>query len=248
MILLVDAGNTRIKWRVIETGPGAGPVAEGVVAHEEIGSLHGVFRLHPRLRRLVGCNVAGPEVAGRIAELAAAAGLVPEWLTPTARCCGVRNLYDDPAHLGADRWAALIGARRVHAGAALVVTAGTATTMDLLAADGAFLGGLILPGVDLMQRALAMRTAQLPLASGRFSPTPRNTADAIHTGCLQAQAGAVERMFRQLAGQPGALCLLGGGAADSFAELLEIPVQRIDNLVLVGLAAVARTDVGTPDD
>ena len=115
MILLVDAGNTRIKWRVIETGPGAGPVAEGVVAHEEIGSLHGVFRAHPRLRRLVGCNVAGPEVAGRIAELAAAAGLAPEWLTPTARCGGVRNLYDDPAQLGADRWAALIGARRVHA-------------------------------------------------------------------------------------------------------------------------------------
>ena len=248
MILLVDAGNTRVKWRVIETGAGAGRVAEGVAVHEEMASLSGVFRAHPGLRRLVGCNVAGPEVAGQINELAAAAGLAPEWLTPTARFCGVRNLYDDPAQLGADRWAALIGARRVHPGGALVVSAGTATTVDLLAADGAFLGGLILPGVDLMQRALATRTAQLPLASGRFSPTPRNTADAIHSGCLQAQAGAVERMFRLLAGQADALCLLGGGAADSFAELLEIPMRRIDNLVLVGLAAVARADESTPDD
>jgi type III pantothenate kinase len=248
VILLVDAGNTRIKWRVIETAAGAGQVAEGVVVHEEIASLRGVFDAHPGLRRLVGCNVAGAEVAGHIANLAADAGLAPEWLMPRAQCCGVRNLYDDPAQLGADRWAALIGARCIHPGAALVVTAGTATTVDLLAADGAFLGGLILPGVDLMRRALATRTAQLPLASGSFSPTPRNTADAIHSGCLQAQAGAVERMYRLLADQPGALCLLGGGAADSFAGLLEIPTRRIDNLVLVGLAAVARADGGTLDD
>ena len=63
--------------------------------------------------------------------------------------------------------------------------------------------------------------------------------DAIRSGCLQAQTGAVERMFRQIAAQPDALCLLGGGAADSFADLLEIPLRRIDNLVLTGLGTVA---------
>ncbi len=240
MILLIDAGNTRIKWRLVAPNGEAGWIAEGVLVHEEIASLRRVFRTHPGIERVFGCNVAGPQVAGHVANLAAAAGLSPQWLQPGEQCCDVRNLYDNPAQLGADRWAALIGARTVHAGAALVVTAGTATTVDLLSAAGEFRGGLILPGVDLMLRALASRTAQLPLASGRFSPTPRNTADAIHSGCLQAQAGAVERMFRQIAGEPDAICLLGGGAADSFADLLELPLRRIDNLVLVGLATVAR--------
>jgi len=77
------------------------------------------------------------------------------------------------------------------------------------------------------------------LASGRFALQPRCTIDAIRSGCLQAQAGAVERMFQQIAAQPDALCLLSGGAADSFAELLHIPLRRIDNLVLHGLATVA---------
>ncbi len=79
----------------------------------------------------------------------------------------------------------------------------------------------------------------MPLADGRFALQPRCTVDAIHSGCLQAQAGAVERMFRQIADQPQALCLLGGGAADSFAGLLDIPLRRVDNLVLTGLGAVA---------
>ncbi len=111
----------------------------------------------------------------------------------------MRNLYENPERLGADRWAALIGARALHPHACVVVTAGTATTVDLLSAAGDFLGGLILPGVELMQQALARGTAQLPLADGRFALQPRRTVDAIRSGCLQAQAGAVERMFRQIA-------------------------------------------------
>ena len=133
----------------------------------------------------------------------------------------------------------IIGARAVHAYASVVVMAGTATTVDLLSASGDFLGGLILPGVELMQQSLARGTAQLPSASGKFRLQPRCTLDAIRSGCLQAQAGAVERMFRQIATQPDALCLLSGGAADGFAELLDIPLQRIDNLVLHGLAVFA---------
>ena len=90
-----------------------------------------------------------------------------------------------------------------------------------------------------MLESLARGTARLPLADGHFSLQPRCTVDAIRSGCLQAQAGAVERMFRQIAGEARATCLLGGGAADSFAGLLEIPVCRVDNLVLTGLGAIA---------
>ncbi|MFP5401123.1 MAG: type III pantothenate kinase [Gammaproteobacteria bacterium] len=237
MILLVDAGNTRIKWRVAAAAAPLVPVTEGALGHDEVDTLAAVRARLPQLQRAFGCNVAGADIAARIAT--ACTGLHLQWLTPTTGCAGVRNLYERPSQLGADRWAALIGARALHPHACLVVTAGTATTVDLLSAAGEFLGGLILPGVSLMQHALARGTAQLPLADGRFALQPRCTVDAIHSGCLQAQAGAVERMFRQIADQPQALCLLGGGAADSFAGLLDIPLRRVDNLVLTGLGAVA---------
>ncbi len=237
MILLIDAGNTRIKWRVVEAAAPLVAVDEGALAHETVDALATVRTRHPELRRVFACNVAGAAIGARLSR--ACEGLPLTWLTSSASCTGVRNLYRDPAQLGADRWAALIGARVLHPCASLVVMAGTATTVDLLTGEGEFLGGLILPGVALMQQALARRTAQLPLADGRFALQPRCTVDAIRSGCLQAQAGAIERMFRQIAREPDALCLLGGGAADSFAELLEIPLQRVDNLVLTGLGAVA---------
>jgi len=105
----------------------------------------------------------------------------------------------------------------------------------VLDAEGNFQGGLILPGVALMCQALAANTARLPLADGRFAGLPRNTMDAIVSGCLHAQAGAVERMFEQVAAHPGATCLVSGGAAGQFFELLRVPRQRVDNLVLEGL-------------
>ena len=154
--------------------------------------------------------------------------------------CGVRNLYDNPAQLGADRWAALIGARTLHAGACLVVCAGTATTVDVLDDEGNFQGGLILPGVALMVRALAGNTAQLPLAEGKFAGLPRNTADAIVSGCLHAQAGAIERMFEQVVAYAEATCLVGGGAAAQLCDLLRIPTRQVDTLVLEGLARIGR--------
>jgi type III pantothenate kinase len=117
--------------------------------------------------------------------------------------------------------------------------AGTATTIDVLTADGCFRGGLILPGFDMMRRSLAAGTAGLPLAEGRYAAEPRCTADAIHSGCAHAQAGAVERMFRAVAGEADAVCLLGGGAADQLEPLLEIPVQRVGHLVLEGVARIA---------
>src|SRR5437899_12704171 len=95
-------------------------------------------------------------------------------------------------------------------GPCFVVTAGTATTVDVLRGDGSFVGGVILPGLELMKRSLARNTAGLSLARGRFSAEPRNTADAIETGCLLAQAGAIERAFATM--EHGAACVLAGGA------------------------------------
>jgi type III pantothenate kinase len=106
----------------------------------------------------------------------------------------VTNGYADPGQLGADRWAALIGARQIHRGTVLVVNSGTATTVDVLSSSGFFRGGVILPGIELMKEALAARTAGLPFTRGEFAEQPR-TADAVESGNLLAQVGVVERMY-----------------------------------------------------
>jgi type III pantothenate kinase len=127
----------------------------------------------------------------------------------------------------------------LHGGDCLVVMCGTATTVDLLSAEGRFAGGLILPGLDLMRASLASGTADLPAAAGAFAEQPRNTFDAIASGAIQATAGAIERMFHQLDPARDPLCLISGGAAASVSPRLTIPHRVVGNLVLEGLARCA---------
>jgi len=232
MILCLDAGNTRLKWAVRD---GLAWRAQGACVHADCVGL--AAALPEGIERIIACNVAGAGVAQRIEALAATLGVPLEWFASTAACCGVTNGYDNPAQLGADRWAALVGARGLHPGDALVVMAGTATTIDVLAADGTFRGGLILPGLALMQKSLARNTAGLPEARGSYRDTPTNTDDAIVSGALHATLGAVGRMCHPASAD---FCvILSGGAADLLAPHLELPLRRIDNLVLEGLACVA---------
>ena len=235
MILLLDVGNSRLKWGLFDHGR---RVAQGAFAHEEARDFGRVLPPPGQLRGAFGVNVAGEPVMARLADDLAPWSLNVEWLQPLAQACGVTTRYD-LARLGADRWAAVLGAWHVHPAAALVVTAGTATTIDVLQGDGTFAGGLIVPGLALMKRALAGNTAQLPFAEGVHADVPTRTVDAIHMGCLHAQAGAIERMFRHIAGAPGAVCLINGGAAPMIAPLLSIPCRLVDNLVLDGVAVAA---------
>lgn len=232
MNLAIDCGNTRLKWGVHD---GARWLAQGLLDYADLAGLADLLRAQPRAQRAIVCNVAGVQIGEAVRAALAALDLPVLEAKSQSLQHGVRNLYDVPEQLGADRWSALVGARALHAGACLVVCAGTATTVDVLDAEGNFQGGLILPGVALMCQALAANTARLPLADGRFAGLPRNTMDAIVSGCLHAQAGAVERMFEQVAAHPGATCLVSGGAAGQFFELLRVPRQRVDNLVLEGL-------------
>ena len=232
MNLAIDCGNTRLKWGVHD---GTRWLAQGLLDYADLAGLADLLRAQPRAQRAIVCNVAGVQIGEAVRAALAALDLPVLEAKSQSLQHGVRNLYDVPEQLGADRWSALVGARALHAGACLVVCAGTATTVDVLDAEGNFQGGLILPGVALMCQALAANTARLPLADGRFAGLPRNTMDAIVSGCLHAQAGAVERMFEQVAAHPGATCLVSGGAAGQFFELLRVPRQRVDNLVLEGL-------------
>jgi len=238
MILAVDCGNSRLKWGLHENG---GWRQTGTMPVSELARLENTWERFAPADQVIVANVAGRSVRKKLETLFARRSMVPTWVKAKRRECGVTNGYGRPDQLGADRWAALIGAWSILRGPCLVVTAGTATTVDILRGDGKFVGGAILPGLDLMKRSLARNTAGLPLARGRFSAEPRNTADAIETGCLLAQAGAIERAFATV--EQGAACVLAGGAARQIVRHLGVPVRLVDNLVLEGLVRIAEDAV-----
>ncbi len=238
MILAVDCGNSRLKWGLHDNGSWR---RTGTVPVSGLARLEKSWKRLAPADKVVVANVAGPSARKRLETIFARRSMVPAWVKAKRHECGVTNGYGQAGQLGPDRWAALIGAWAILRGPCLVVTAGTATTVDFLRGDGRFVGGAILPGLEIMKRSLARDTAGLRLARGRFSAEPRNTADAIETGCLLAQAGAIERAFATM--EHGAACVLAGGAARRIARHLSIPVRLVDNLVLEGLVRIAEDAV-----
>ncbi len=240
MMLLLDIGNSRIKWALVEEGR---QLQLGALDHSALASLQQVFARISVPSRILVSNVAGEEVAERVRELCAAWARPVEFVQAKPEQCGVRNGYAHPQRLGSDRWVALIAAWHDVHDACLVVNCGTATTVDALSARGEFLGGLILPGVDMMQGSLAAGTAQLEAREGALKDFPLDTADAIHSGAVRATLGAIESQFLLLrAKEASACCVLSGGAALKVMPHLSIAFDHVDNLVLRGLQIIGESE------
>ena len=238
MILCVDSGNSRIKWGLHADGAWR---ETGAIDHADVAQLAALPQRLPMPACVMLANVAGEDAGKAIRQALAPWLTVFQEIESAANAGGVTNLYENPARLGVDRWCALIGARAITTSPCVVVMAGTATTVDTLDGDGRFLGGLILPGLDLMRRSLARDTAALPLAAGQYSPHPRCTDDAIISGCIEAQAGAIERACARLGDE--VVCLLSGGAAGFVGEHLNVPHRPVANLVLEGLLRLAEVEL-----
>jgi len=237
-ILAIDAGNTRIKWGWFD---GEHWASQSWVASAKAGQLGAALAVVPPPDKIVISNVAGGAVRESISAALAPFPAKPCWIKSEARQCGVTSSYDDPAQLGSDRWAALIGAWHLFHGPCVVVNAGTTLTVDALSHEGVFVGGFIVPGADLMRESLSRNTAQLGLQEGHFTYFPDCTADAIMSGIVNALTGAVERMLRYMeeSGQAAPIVVLSGGAAPLLAPRLNSRVEVVDNLVLEGLLRIA---------
>lgn len=244
MILVLDCGNSRLKWAL--AGP-HGWVTQGNIPNQEIGTLAlRDWQNLPRPTRVVGVNVAGEATRVRVEAQLVRWRVVPEWLIATEEAGGVYNRYARPSQLGADRWASLVAARRrladeLFPSSCVVVNAGTAVTVDALDSEGVFRGGIILPGLNMMLHALADNTAALRVPPGHYHDFPINTADALASGAMHAVCGAVEQMRHRLGtGGPLPRAFLSGGAAADIAPHLTAPVEVVDNLVLEGVLALAQ--------
>jgi len=246
-VLLVDVGNSRVKWARCERGVLGGQRAAthaGWTADDWQAALFA----GQAVERVVAASVAGGTSLAALDEAArAATGRGIERVTTQREAAGVVNGYAEPGSLGVDRWLAMIGAWRRVRGACVVADIGTAATVDVVAADGRHCGGYIVPGPRLMVASLLQGTSDL---AGLHSSSPAgeapafadNTRDAIERGCRVALAAWVGRCVgdagRLLAAEPR--LLLTGGAARELLPLLEVPGEEVPDLVLRGLAAVAR--------
>jgi type III pantothenate kinase len=270
-LLLIDAGNSRVKWALADAqgvvqrsgvfaheaeadARGNRPAA---AAADTVESPSAAAQW-ATLARPAGAwisNVAGDAAGARLTALIEARwpGLAATFVRASAAQCGVVNGYGAPDRLGSDRWAGMIGAHAAYPGEALLIaTFGTATTLEALTADGRFVGGMIAPGWSLMMRSLGEHTAQLPTLEDDTLPTlggelaaqrwfATDTRRAIAAGSLLAQAGLIERAWRELCGSWGKAVrlVLAGGAASEVSGALSVPYTRHDSLVLAGLALIA---------
>ncbi|HEX5421074.1 MAG TPA: type III pantothenate kinase [Gammaproteobacteria bacterium] len=252
--VVVDIGNARIKWACVEGGR---LFAAGHAVHA--GALDSALEafaaaLPASAGRIVAANVAGEDVASRLAALMLARrGLEPFFVRTAAETLGVRCGYRDPSRLGVDRWVALVAAHKLAAvpggepHPACVINAGTAITFDAVDAAGQHLGGLILAGPRIVADALDRNTrgigATLPAdgVPAGLELLGRSTDEAVGRGALLAPAAAFDRVIRIIESALGASprVFLAGGDAPLLAPWLETKVQLRADLVLEGLALLA---------
>ncbi|MEQ1837773.1 MAG: type III pantothenate kinase [Candidatus Nitrotoga sp.] len=274
-MLLIDAGNSRLKWALAKFKKGLQTGAwsnQNVLNNEQV--TREIFAGLSPPDHVVISNVAGEKMTKILQDACAAWSCNIKFVVTQQQQCGVLNTYQRPAQLGSDRWAALIAAWQQQRNACLIINCGTATTVDTLVIDrnssggGIFLGGLILPGVEMMQRSLThcplvgQRTAQLIEASGSLHDFPQNTADAIYSGAMRATLGAIQQQYAMLVkyidGQTNHAdgienhpkraaqhspprCLLSGGAAYLIQpHLANLAAVHDPDLVLRGLQIIGQ--------
>ena len=242
MILLLDIGNTRIKWARLEGGQ-LGRMDGRVHADEQLKQALFASFEGTSPRRVVVCNVAGPLVGKALSDFCHERySLRPEFLIASPERGGVVNGYTDPVRLGADRWAGVIGAWNKFGGPVCVVDAGTAITVDVVDGEGRHQGGLIAPGPQTMRRALADATAGLQdFGEGELAVLARDTRSAIWSGGWHTAAGLLDRVHGLVSQQFGAKSqfILTGGDASRLNNLVPGKFTLCPELVLLGLAKVA---------
>lgn len=240
MMLLVDIGNTAVKWALHESGDmsaGGRIVHRG---HDIVTAFNAAWSELPRPGRIVVANVAGDTVAESLTDWAGTHwSLQPEFMQAGKTAGGVSNAYDIATDLGVDRWAALVGAHHHVDGPVCVIDCGTAITIDLLSASGRHLGGVILPGVGLLKGVLREETANVLSSQGGRAPEPvaASTGAGVHSGAVYMAVAAIDRIVAtHLASQGDALELvITGGDAAEILTLLARRARHEPELVLKGL-------------
>jgi len=245
MDLLIDIGNTRIKWAMLDDGL----LQDSDAIEHRMGSA-AITTMLERITvvpsGIVAANVAGDRIGALISAAVREHWKLPVCFATSQPQAGtVRNGYDDFRQLGVDRWLAIIAAADRFAGPVCIVDAGTAITIDVVADGGNHLGGYIIPGLDLMRRSLGEETGDLRQLAGDERPAGRmtpghGTAEAIAGGSLAAVCSLIDRCIGELrGGNATPELVITGGDAERLIPYFDVTTHLRPQLVLEGLAKYA---------
>ncbi|MFZ4503610.1 MAG: type III pantothenate kinase [Methylovulum sp.] len=242
MELVIDMGNTRLKWALFNT---ATCLSRGVLVNTSITS----NTLHEQWRGELQPSVVGIAcVSDESLFISVKTSLKALWpnieiirFYATAACLGVQNAYEQPEKLGVDRWLALLATHHDYQGCACIIDCGTAITIDILRADGVHLGGYITPGLMLMQQTLLARTGLAGDSLHQSLRAGQTTEAAIYAGTLMAAVGLINTI-PQLYPEVEQIILTGGDAA-TVAQYVSVAVNIDVDLVLRGLILAVNTTI-----
>ena len=244
-ILLMDIGNTRIKWGVLENRALSGIDSLSITLSRDF-DLKSLFLSVPSdVKSIVASCVLSKETQIKLTEsFSDNFELAIEFIEPKNRFSGLTNGYTNPLKLGTDRWAAMIGAHNEFGGNILVVDMGTAITIDYINAEGMHKGGQILPGLKSFFNILDQSTGSIntkininDTAAQDIKKWGKNTDDAVISGAMSAISGAINAAvfsFKIEDSMPSVI--LTGGDAIYFKDVFDYSLSYRPNLVLEGLA------------
>lgn len=244
MILEIDIGNTRIKWRQKRMN-GDGVIGEGVFANEGDFILASSQYAKPNIFRL--SNVREQELTERLVSWGREIWNLDPLIAEVSRKCGGVNInYQDVSRLGVDRWLAMLAGYKIATSACVIVDCGTAFTLDSITTKGNHLGGFILPGLGLMRQSLSENTRV------RISPKDKHqsialgnsTGEAVLNGSLAALLALIEKEVAKIKVMEGSCRLiLTGGDSHLLKGLINaIDAELVPSLVLDGLAIACPGD------
>lgn len=247
MILLIDVGNTRLKWRCLHQGElyGGGQLAhQGNLTSEMFAQLWGSLGSPSSIW---GVTVASSRIAEQISHYCATRWGLTAYYVAATKCLGrVTNGYSVPETLGPDRWMALIGADRIASGSCCVADCGSAVTVDCLNAAHEHIGGLILPGLKMMPQCVSRNTAQVTYKADEAAAwLGRDTASCLTSGATQSIVGMLQRTAEFMEKQFSAVTLIiTGGDAPHLQPWLGKEWRFEPDLIFIGLAAVVQQHKG----
>ncbi|MDN5940224.1 MAG: type III pantothenate kinase [Salinisphaera sp.] len=239
MNLLIDLGNSRLKWACVDPESEGGRLRPGgSIAYHDGGDAWWESLPRQRPHAVWFASVAGADAVAALRGFCREHWrLDPRQVHATAASCGVRNAYPRPQALGADRWLACIAAYHRGAGSVLVADAGTALTLDLVGAHGVHRGGLICPGVGTMRAGLRANTdLRMEPVAADATALAKDSPAAIASGTLQMALEVIQAARRRHRPQR---VLLAGGEAAMLLPHLGAAWDHAPDLVLEGLALVA---------
>lgn len=236
MILELDLGNSRGKWRIVAGGTIVARGAEAVSSWQA-GDWPSVWRNVSRVRV---ASVLDSRVEAELASALTVLGVPIDFARATAGCAGVGNAYAEPHKLGVDRWLAMLAAFHEFQCAVLVIDAGSALTLDLVDAVGQHRGGYIIPGARLMAEALLRSTDRVRFESGaglQATVPGVDTGACVQNGIALALVGAVRLAVEQAQEAVGVVrpVLAGGDAESLFSWFGAMDAVLRPDLVLDGL-------------